>query len=302
MSEHTYRTIDVPVTGGELHVGIWEPTAEVSDTILLVHGVTSSHLAWPFVVDHLPGIRVIAPDLRGRGRSNEVAGPAGLAAHADDLAAVLDAVGIDRLAVIGHSMGAFVAVVFAHRHPERVTRLLLVDGGMPLNVPAGLDADAVAAHVLGPTAARLSMRFRSVDDYLDFWRPHPAFATNWSVPLESYFAYDLVPDSEGGYRPATSYETMVDDTIDMNTGTALPAALAALEHPTALLTVARGLQDEPPGLYPEDYLARMLADYPRIQHTRLPELNHYTIVLGEPGGRLVAHEIRRQLDAAHAMG
>lgn len=295
MSAHTYRTVDVPVPGGELHVGIWDPVDAMTGEVLLVHGVTSSHLAWPFVVEELPGIRAIAPDLRGRGRSNEVSGPAGLAAHADDLAAVLDQLGIDRITVVGHSMGAFVSVVFAHRHPSRVERLLLVDGGMPLDVPAGMDADAVATHVLGPTAARLSMRFASIDDYLEFWRPHPAFATSWAPELESYFAYDLVDDGAGALRPATRYETMVDDTIDMNTGSALPDALAEVQHPITLLTVPRGLQDEEPGLYAPDYLDGVLARYPSVEHTRLDDLNHYTIVMSEAGARVVGDAVRAVL-------
>ncbi len=295
MSAHTYRTVDVAVPGGDLHVGIWDPVAPQTGQVLLIHGVTASHLAWPFVVEELPGIRAIAPDLRGRGRSNDLAGPAGLAAHADDLVAVLDHLGIERIPVVGHSMGAFVAVVFAHRHPSRVESLLLIDGGMPLDVPAGMDADAVVAHVLGPTAARLSMRFASIDDYLDFWRPHPAFTQAWSPELESYFAYDLVDDGSGRLRPATSYETMVEDTIDMNTGSSLPEALADLQHPTALITVPRGLQNEEPGLYAPPYLEGILAEYPSVEHTRLGDLNHYTIVMSRPGARVVGDAVRAVL-------
>lgn len=302
MSAHTYRTIDVAVPGGDLHVGVWDPVAPQTAQVLLVHGVTSSHLAWPFVVDELPGIRAIAPDLRGRGRSNEVSGPAGLAAHADDLAAVLDDLGIESIPVVGHSMGAFVSVVFAHRHPSRVESLLLIDGGLPLDVPAGMDADAVAAYVLGPTAARLSMRFASIDDYLEFWRPHPAFAHSWSPELESYFAYDLVEDGSGMLRPATSYETMVDDTVDMNTGSSLPEALADLRHPTALITAPRGLQNEEPGLYAPEYLAGVLARYPSIAHTRLDDLNHYTIVMSEPGARVVGEAVRQLVAHRNPVG
>lgn len=299
MSAHTYRTITVAVPGGDLHVGIWDPVAAQTAQVLLVHGVTSSHLAWPFVVGELPGVQAIAPDLRGRGRSNQVTGPAGLDAHADDLAAVLDDLDIGRIHVVGHSMGAFVAVVFAHRHPSRVESLLLIDGGLPLDVPAGMDADAVAAAVLGPTAARLSMRFGSIDDYLEFWRPHPAFAQAWSPELESYFAYDLVDGGSGALRPATSYQTMLEDTIDMNTGTSLPDALSDLQHPTALITVPRGLQDEEPGLYAPQYLEGVLAAYGGIEHTRLDALNHYTIVMSAAGARVVGAAIREVLTHRH---
>ena len=294
---HAYRAIDVPVEGGDLRVGIWDPEPAIADAadVLLIHGVTSSHLAWPFVVDRLPGIRAIAPDLRGRGASNDLAGPAGMAAHAADLAAALDALGIEKTLVVGHSMGAFVAVVFAHLHPERVSRLVLVDGGLPLDVPAGLTTDELVAGILGPTAARLSMRFAHPGEYLEFWRRHPAFQSDWTPELERYLAYDLVDDGAGALRPATSYATTADDTLDMNTGTALPDALAGLRHPVRMLTVPRGLQDEPPGLYAPEHLERVLAAAPSVVHERVEGFNHYTIVMSPAGADVVAAVVREEL-------
>ncbi|MFE5410563.1 alpha/beta fold hydrolase [Microbacterium sp. NPDC056569] len=298
-TDHEYRTLDVPVEGGVLRAGVWEPVDAAADapTALLVHGVTASHLAWPFVVDRLPGVRVVAPDLRGRGRSNGLSGGAGMAAHAADLAALLDALDISRTVVVGHSMGGFVSVVFAHLHPERVARLLLVDGGLPLDVPAGLSTDELVAGILGPTAARLSMRFANAGEYLDFWRRHPAFTDAWTPELERYLAYDLVGDGEGGFRPATSYATTADDTVDMNTGTALPAALAGLQHPTRLITVPRGLQNDPPGLYAPEHLRRLLGEYPEVQHERVDGFNHYTIVMSPSGADVVAAAVREELAA-----
>jgi len=293
---HSYRLVAVPVAGGDLAVGVWEPIGTARADVLLVHGITSSHLVWTELARRLPGVRLIAPDLRGRGRS-EVDGESGLAAHADDLDAVLEALGIPRALVVGHSMGAFVAVVLAHRHPDRVARLLLIDGGLPLDVPAGLDPDRLIGDILGPTAARLSMRFDGEDDYFDFWREHPAFAGAWSEALERYFAYDLVDDGEGGLRPVTRYETAAADTVDMNRGRALPEALAALAHPTTLVTVPRGLRGEPPGLYAPEYLARILPDHPGVVHERRDGFNHYTILLTAAGAEAVAPYVVRELAA-----
>ena len=165
--------------------------------MLLIHGVTASHLSWPLVAERLPGVRVIAPDLRGRGRSNGVRGPAGLAAHARDLVAVLDALDVDRAVVVGHSMGAFVALVLGDLYPERVSRLVLVDGGLPLDVPAGLSPDEVIQLVLGPTAERLAMRFASVDDVPGLLARAPGVPRDWSPALEAYLAYDLVGEAPG---------------------------------------------------------------------------------------------------------
>ncbi|MFE1663689.1 alpha/beta fold hydrolase [Microbacterium sp. P02] len=299
---HTYRTMDVAVAGGDLHVGVWDPVQEPFADAVLVHGVTASHLAWQFVVEFLPGVRIIAPDLRGRGRSNRLGAPVGMRAHAADIAAVLDAMDVERTLVVGHSMGAFVALVFAHRHADRVSRIVLVDGGLPLDVPVGMDTDALVSSILGPTAARLSMRFADVAEYLGFWRSHPAFAGAWTPELERYFAYDLEDDGGGRLKPATSYATTADDTLDMNTGQDLPDAVAGLRHPAILLTVPRGLQDQVPGLYAPEHLARVLAASPGVRHRRLDDLNHYTVVMSARGAAAVATTVRRELGQERVSG
>lgn len=297
MNSHVYRTVDAPVSGGRLRVGVWEPmdADERTPTVLAVHGVTSSHLAWPFIVAELEGVRVIAPDLRGRGESRAVEGAAGMAAHADDMAAVLDAVGAGAVPVIGHSMGGFVAMVLAHRHPHRVQRLVLVDGGLPLDVPAGVEPAQLVSLILGATADRLSQRWKDVEQYTEsFWRHHPAFQTDWSAELERYIAYDLCPDGDQ-QRPTTSYQTTVEDTIDLNTGSALPEALAALQHETLFVTAPRGLQDEVPGLYAPAHLDRLLGAYPAVRHERLNELNHYTVVMSARGAHALGALVRAEL-------
>lgn len=301
MITHKYRTLDVPVAGGSMRVGVWDPI-EVAEgapvpSVLAVHGITSSHLVWPLLVSELPGTRVLAPDLRGRGSSRALAGPAGLRAHAADLVAVLDALGVEALPVIGHSMGGFVAVVLAHLAPERGSRLVLLDGGLPLDAPSGLSADDLVAAILGPTEERLSMRFASVAAYFDFWRGHPAFAEAWSPELETYLAYDLVP-AGSELRPATSLAVTTEDTIDMNSGSVLSEALAALEgwgRPVLFVSVPRGLRDETPGLYPPAHLEAMLATRPWVRHLQLPDLNHYTVVLAAAGAAALGPVLRAEL-------
>lgn len=295
LTTHRYRTTDVPVPGGDLRVALWEPDGEPVGTALLIHGVTSSHLAWPFVVERLPGIRIIAPDLRGRGASNGISGPAGMAVHADDLAAVLDAVGVESTTVVGHSMGAFVAMALAHRHPERVRRLVLVDGGLPLDLPAGVEPEQAVQVVLGPVAERLSKRWSGVEEYEErFWRHHPAFADDWSDALERYIAYDLVPDGDS-FRAATTVQAMADDTRDMNTGALLPQALASLSKPTLFITVPRGLQNEVPGLYAPAHRESILTGLPQVRHVHLDDLNHYTVVMSERGADALAPLIRDEV-------
>lgn len=301
MSGDRYRRVAVSVDGGELTVGVWEPVGECAGEALLIHGVTASHRAWVHLAEALPDLRLIAPDLRGRGLSRDVAGTAGMRAHAADMVAIMDALGLDAPLVVGHSMGGFVAVVLADVAPARVGRLLLLDGGLPLAVPEGLDPEDLVHTVLGPTAARLSMTFADTGAYLDFWRAHPAFAHDWTPELEDYFAYDLVRE-DGALRPATTYATTLQDTHDLHTGDALRTALDRLRVPTSMLTAPRGLLDESPGLYASDRLAGLLAAHPGLDHGEVAGVNHYTLVMSAHGAAAVAAGVRAALNAGTTEG
>lgn len=294
--DSTYRRTSVPVRGGELAVGEWGP--EDGPAVLAVHGVTASHLTWPLVAARLPGVRVIAPDLRGRGRSNELPGPWGMPQHADDLAAVLDALGVDSAVVVGHSMGAFASLVFANRHPDKVSSLVLIDGGLPLPSPEGLSDDEVMRATLGPAADRLSMTFASREIYREFWRHHPAFADDWNSLIEDYLDYDLV-GVEPNLRPSSSYDAVAADSIELRGGESLLRALRELAHPTTFISAPRGLMNETPPLYPDSAIAEWRAKLPEMVTLAAEDVNHYTIVMAERGATLVAGNVRAALDAVH---
>jgi pimeloyl-ACP methyl ester carboxylesterase len=71
--------------------------------------------------------RVIVPDLRGFGRSAHATPPTSLDEHADDIARILDDLGIARATVAGLSMGGYIAFALVRRHPQRLSRLILAD-------------------------------------------------------------------------------------------------------------------------------------------------------------------------------
>ena len=109
-----------------------------------------------------------------------------MAAHAQDCARLLDARGGGPVVVAGQSMGGFVAVMLAAQRPDLVAHLILIDGGLPLPIPDGVDPDQLLDALLGPAIARLHQEFASEDAYLDFWRAHPALSQDWSSDLEDY--------------------------------------------------------------------------------------------------------------------
>jgi pimeloyl-ACP methyl ester carboxylesterase len=272
----------VPVAGGELTVGVW---GDGPRTVLALHGITANHLAWQPVADRLPpGVRLVAPDLRGRGDS-PLPGPYGMAAHAADAVAVLDALDVATATVVGHSMGGFVALVLADRHPERVDRLLLVDGGPPLPMPPGDTADERVAAVIGPAAARLAMTFADVTEHRDFWRRHPAF-TEWNTDIESYLDYDLTGQPPR-LHSKVSAEAVRADSIDTFAGPALADAWRRLRHRPLLLRAEYGMLGALPALYPDP---AALAD--RLTVRTVDGTNHYTILLGERGAAAVADSLR----------
>jgi pimeloyl-ACP methyl ester carboxylesterase len=222
-----------------------------------------------------------------------------MAAHVQDLVAVLDHAGCDRAILAGHSMGGFVVTRFAADFPERMAGGLLVDGGLPLPVPADVDPDILLALVLGPSLSRLQMTFPSVEAYHDFWRAHPAFAPNpLTDDVLGFIDYDLGPPEtgpEGGtvYRSRVCEEAVRGDGRDLLDAEAAIKALQALEAPCAFVWAPRGLQNEDRPLIPAEVVAEAQANLPHLAVTAVPDTNHYFILLGEGPAGVVAGEIRR---------
>lgn len=95
--------------------------------LLLVHGYPLDRSLWRAQIDGVRGRRVIAPDLRGSGESDIAPDATTMAAHADDLAALLDAMQVERCVFCGLSMGGYIAFEFMRRHPQRAAALVLMD-------------------------------------------------------------------------------------------------------------------------------------------------------------------------------
>jgi lipase len=275
--------LDIPVAGGSLRVGRWNGAGP---TILALHGITATHVGWLEVADRLPDRTVIAPDLRGRGRSAHLPEPYGFAAHVADLLALLDAVSCDRAVVVGHSMGGFLATLLAARHPDRVSRLVLLDGGLPTGrpddpVPAGgIDA------VLGPAAARLAMTFPSREAYRAFWRAHPAIGPIWGPAVQAYVDYDLVGEPPD-LRSSCREEAVLVDGAQVTDHAATTEALLRVTVPIDFLRAERGLLDREP-FYPEEAVARWSDGSPAVEAWTVPDTNHYSLLLGESGAAAVA--------------
>jgi 3-oxoadipate enol-lactonase len=106
---------------------LWVRDIGEGEPLVLLHGLGMRGDAFRFIAPRLAETsRLIAPDLRGHGRSAHLPGPYTTEALAADLGPMLDSLGIASAHVLGHSHGGAVAQVFARTHPERVRSLLLV--------------------------------------------------------------------------------------------------------------------------------------------------------------------------------
>jgi len=285
------RQVAVPVVGGTL--AAWQqgpPASTGAPVVLAAHGITGSHVSWA-PVQRLLGddFTFVATDLRGRGRSNDIAGPFGMAAHSEDQLAVLDHLGTERAVIVGHSMGAYVMAGFAADHPDRVHGLVLVDGGISRPVPADVDVQSALEAVLGPALARLSQTFASRDEYHEFWRRHPAFGNGdvEDADLVAYADHDLIGDPPA-MRSSVRADAVHADGADMYSA---GDAAKQLTVDTLLLRAPRGLLDEPSPLIAADLAAEWAASRPDQRAVvEVDDVNHYTIVMGR-GAKTVASAI-----------
>ena len=98
--------------------------------VLFIHGILGSHRNWAHLIDRMDdNHRVIVPDLFGHGHSAKPMGDYSLGAHAATMRDLLDSLGIDRVTLVGHSLGGGIAMEFYYLFPERVERLVLVGSG-----------------------------------------------------------------------------------------------------------------------------------------------------------------------------
>jgi pimeloyl-ACP methyl ester carboxylesterase len=205
---------------------------------------------------------------------------------------VLDHFGVDRAVVMGWSLGGFIAANAAVELGPRSAAVVLVDGGLPLPLPAGFDPIAMQDQLIEPAMQRYRKRFTTRDEHRAFWRRHPAMRdpTLWTAPVVAHFDDEVEPSAEGDLRWRVDLDALRADVIDTLTGDTREAA-SRIESPVSFVWAERGLQDEPVGYYPLD----AVHDYAREHPLRIAEghgLNHYTLMLSPPGVRLIADEVR----------
>ncbi len=228
---------------------------------VFVHGFPLDSTMWLEQLELLRGVRrCVAIDLRGFGASDAVAEPVlAMEQHAEDVAALADHLGADRIDLVGLSMGGYVALAFAELFPQRLRTLALVDTRAAADsetVKAGRDMMAVrvtvqgrgqlavemAEALLGPAAslhvkARMrtmveGTRVETVVAALEGMKQRPArfdVLSRLSIPV------GVVVGEDDTATPVSEAEQMVDAAPDASL-TIVEAAghMTPMENPTAV--------------------------------------------------------------------
>ncbi len=152
----------VTVVGERTFYALYQGDVRGKRNLVLVHGAGGSHLDWPAPLRRLREANVYDLDLPGHGRS-EGSGRSSIASYRDFVLAFLDALGLERATVVGHSMGGAISLDFALHYAGRLDGLILVGSGARLRVaPAILTGilsdfeatvDLVCDYAFGPGAS-----------------------------------------------------------------------------------------------------------------------------------------------------
>ena len=258
--------------------------------IVCVTGITANAFCFQAFADGLANDhRVIAYDVRGRGDSDKPEHGYSVAIHADDLAKLIDAWGLERPIVLGHSMGAFVALYFAAHYPDKLSKLILVDAGAE---PPWKSMDERPAW-LAITMGRLGTVIPSFEEFKQRLKAAPFLGPYWNEYLDTYFEHDVIRRDDGSIVTKTYRDGAFEDLEDQEGRQARPL-WARVQVPTLLLRAGQAVLVENDQLLPEESAAAIQRTIKDCRYVNFPTLNHYTIVFGVEDGPV--EEVRKFVD------
>jgi pimeloyl-ACP methyl ester carboxylesterase len=265
MAEAGFTSRNVEIGGLKFHYTDW---GGGGPPLVMLHGLSGHARTWDHTAAALSErYRVLALDQRGHGDS-DWAPQYGLAPMAQDVLGFLDALELAEVTLMGLSMGGLVSFVFAAAHPDRVTRMVIMDIG-PEIAPVGARnvASSMAANDVFESEDEAFARARAAN-------PRPTDAT-----LRHRVSHNLRPLPDGTLtfkydKALRSPGALFDHTQDE-----LWAAWRAVSCPVLLV---RGDDSD---VLATETAQRMLAENPRASFASIPDCGH-SITLDSPQGLL----------------
>jgi pimeloyl-ACP methyl ester carboxylesterase len=227
------------------HAESGDPTGEV---ILFLHGWPDSWFSFSRLLPLLPArYHAYAVDQRGFGDSERPARGYTIDELAADVVAFLDAVEVGRATVVGHSFGSFVARRVAQLHPDRVSRLVLIDGAIrPVNAVT-VDVQNAVRELPDPVPIEFAREFQ---------------ASTAHVPLPEAFFDGIVAESVTS--PSRVWREVFDGLLALDD----EAQLGQISAPTLIVWGERD------ALFSREEQDRLAAAIPGARLTTYPETGH----------------------------
>ena len=183
----------------------------------------------------------------------------------------MDDQGLDRPVLMGHSLGAFISLVFAARYAQRVDRLILVDGGGKLS-----EAQMTKVFAgIKPSLDRLGKVFPDFESYVALLKQAP-FLQPWNSFFETYFRYE-VEDVEGGVRSRVHPKHIEEESGNLKKMDSSQFYKKVMT-PTLILRATKGMLAEDDLVLPEDVAEKMVREMPDAKKVEIEGSNHYSIL------------------------
>jgi len=242
-------------------------------TVLMLHGLTANAHFFPDLAERIGGdLRVVAVNLRGRGRSEKPPANYSMEDHANDVLGVMDKLKLDSAHLCGHSYGGLLTYYIAAKYPERVDKCVVLDA--PAEVHPGVREQ------IQPALDRLTKLSPSWEEFLDEMRSLPYYQGWWEPSIENYFKSDVIRQVDGRCRPRIHpdhIEQCVQGTLEID----WPELVGQVQQPTLLIrcTDSFGPEGSPP-ILTEKAAQQTVARMPNATTDSVPG-NHMTAFFGE---------------------
>ncbi|MFH0351958.1 MAG: alpha/beta fold hydrolase [Chromatiales bacterium] len=249
-------------------------------TLALMPGLTANAHAFDGLIQAgmSPRLRVLALDLRGRGLSDKPATGYSMADHVADVLGLLDTLDLDQVVLGGHSFGGLLTFYIAAHHPERVSKLVIIDAAGSMHPRI--------RELIRPSLNRLGRVLPAWEAYLQAMKEMPFFNGWWDPAIESLYRADVQINEDGTVQARSRPEVIVE-AVEKALAEPWEQHLAVIRQPTLLLN-APGPYGPPgtPPVLPREQAQATVKALANCRYIEIPG-NHMTMLYGEGAQRLV---------------
>ena len=261
--------IKVKGDGVKIQVAVWKGNGK---NIFCVHGISSNCRVWDNIAKNLiPEHTMYAMDLRGRGQSDKPEKGYSLKIHCKDIKNVIDNLNIKPVIFMGHSLGAYIGIVFGALYPEYVEKLILFDGGAklsPLQTMKVFESIKLSLDRLGKV-------YSSFEEYISIMKKAP-FLQPWQDYFDEYYKYEVEFLEDGKVKPRTPPYVIEEESKNLKKESA-DEYYEKIRCPVYILRATEGMLSDDDLLLPEKALKKMLKKIPNAKVFNIEGTNHYSI-------------------------